>query len=85
MTTTMTAVLVDYSYQLRIGSNDASKRGKRLRRTVGKSISTDDLEEQSFKQLKMRISDSEEEEDLLEVEEQSINTDDYEIGESSIE
>lgn len=55
--TSMTAVLVDDLHQLRIVPNDAEMRGKRLRITVGKSIGTDDLEEESqtsCKQLKMR-------------------------------
>lgn len=91
--TSMTAVLVDYLHELKTGPNDAPKQGKRLNIAAGKSIGTEDLEKEnqsSCKQPKTRkrqISDSEEEDDLqtLEAEEQHINTNDYEIGESSAE
>uniref|UniRef100_A0A1Y1K537 DDE-1 domain-containing protein n=2 Tax=Photinus pyralis TaxID=7054 RepID=A0A1Y1K537_PHOPY len=91
--TSMTSALVDYLHQLKTGPSDAPKRGKRLNIAAGKSIGTKDLEEEnprSCKQSKTRkrqISDSEDENDLqtLEVEEQSVNIDDYEIGESSAE
>lgn len=85
--TSMTSALVDYLHQLKTGPSDAPKRGKRLNIAAGKSIGTEDLEEEnlrSCKQSKTRmrqISDSDEEDDL-----QTLETeDDYEIGESSAE
>lgn len=90
--TSMTVVLLDYLHLLKTGADNVPKRGKRLSIAAGKSIGSEDLEEEnqrSCKQSRTRkrqTSDSEDEEgaddlETLEVEEQNINIGDYEIGE----